>query len=115
MKTSELFEVLDPPPRGWSRLNARLSAKPAPMWRPALGAVFAIAVVVLGTLTTREPVQAVNLLPIALADPISAASLGVYRKQEPVSVFGTNAAVYRLPSSNPQVVMYRLSTLTESQ
>ncbi|MFT3843181.1 MAG: hypothetical protein QM723_39720 [Myxococcaceae bacterium] len=111
MKRSELFEVVEPPPYGWSRMSARLSERRQPVWQPALGALFAVAIVVLGTLTSRLPVQPVNLLPIALADPASAATLGIDLPQEPVAVVGGNAAVIRLPSSNPQVVIYRLSSL----
>jgi hypothetical protein len=111
MKKSELFQVVEPPAYGWARLSARLSERRQPAWRPALGAVFAVAVVVLGTLTSRLPVEPVNLLPLALADPASAAALGLEVPQEPVAVVGGNAAVMRLPSSNPQVVMYRLATV----
>ncbi len=115
MKRSELFERLEPPPHGWTRLAARLSERRAPRWRPALGAAFAVAVVVLGTLTSREPVAPVDLLPAVLADPAEAAALGVEVKQEPVAVLDRNAAVMRLPSSNPQVVMYRLATVGEEE
>lgn len=115
MKRSELFEAVEPPPYGWSRMSARLSERRQPVWRPALGAVFAVAIVVAGTLTSRVPVLPVNLLPLALADPASAATLGLDVPQEPVAVVGGNAAVMRLPSSNPQVLMYRLATVTVAE
>jgi hypothetical protein len=118
MKTSELFEVLEPPPHGWTRLSTRLTEHRTPLWRPALGAAFAVAVVVLGTLTTHEPEPSeppADLMALAMTEPVSAETLGVHREQEPVTVYGGNAAVMRLPSSNPNVLMYRLATVSDAE
>ena len=94
MKKRELFEVLEPPPYGWARLSARLEARSQPRWQLALGAAFAVAMVICGTLTSQ--------LPRPIEPPVPS---------EPVAIVGGGAALLRLPSSNPNVVLYRLASL----
>jgi len=104
MKKSELFETLEPPPYGWARVSARLEVRRQPRWQLALAAAFALAIVISGTLTSDQP-QTVEVFPgLALG-------LDAPEATEPVAITGGSAALLRLPSSNPKVVMYRLASL----
>lgn len=103
MKRDELFEVLEPPPHGLTRLRARLAARRARrlLW-PALVSSLAALLVVL-FVPREQPVD----LRAALADSVFGA------EGPPVSALdGSALAVERLPSSNPQVVLYRVASLT---
>ena len=97
MKKRELFEVLEPPAYGWARLSARLETRSQPRWQLALGAAFAAAMVICGTLTSELPRR---------VEPLEAPV-----PSEPVAIVGGGAALLRLPSSNPNVVLYRLASL----
>ena len=111
MKKSELFEPLEPPPGGLTRLRARLGERRAPAWRPVLVAASALAFVVVGTLTSRAP-QPADLYSAVRSDPEAAVAMGLDTPQaEPAAITGGAAGLLRLKSSNPQVVMYRLATL----
>lgn len=106
MKHDDVFEVLEPPPHGLTRLRARMAARRARrvLW-PAL--VFSLAaLLVLLFLPPREP-------PVDLRASY-AASVFNARGAPVTALDGSAVAVERMPSSNPQVVLYRVSSLSSA-
>lgn len=114
MKKSELFELLEPPPGGLTRLRARLDEGRRPVWRPLLAMAYAVAIVVAGTLTSSRPPPPVDLFGAVRASPAASVAMGLETPGEPVAITGGEAALQRRPSSNPQVLMYRLAVLEAS-
>ncbi len=97
MKHDELFEVLEPPPHGLTRLRAAMEEKRRHrvMW-PAVVAASAAAALLL--LMPRQP------------DPlVSAARAELMAPADAVTGHG-DTAVEALPSSTPGVVIYRVAT-----
>ena len=109
MKRDELFEVLEPPPHGLTRLRARMAARRANrLLRPALALAFAAAVALL--LVPREaPVD----LSADLRASLTGSLVGLGSDGAPVAALdGRSLGVERLPSGNPKVVLYRVAVLT---
>jgi hypothetical protein len=104
MKHDDVFEVLEPPPGGLTRLRARVSERTSRR-RAALSLATAVgAVCVLVLWVKPAPPPPLWVAAQALVAPPS----------EPVEARGATA-VEQLPSSNPQVVIYRVSSLEPSR
>jgi len=112
MKHNEVFEVREPPPHGLTRLRARLREDQRRRFgRRAL--VLAGATVAAVLVAVLWPADAANLTPLA-RDGVTAGLIGLAPAQtsEPLTVLdATQAAAVRLPSSNPDVVIYRVVVL----
>lgn len=108
MKREELFPVLEPPAGGWGRMKARL--RPAPrrsLWLAAASGAAAAGLA--AALLAAPPVVD---LTVAARVGVTAGLLGLEPEgAEPVIIRGEGAAVQRLNSSNPSVVLYRLAVL----
>lgn len=103
MKHDEVFEVLEPPPHGLTRLRARMAARRARrVLGPALVGSLAALLVVL--FFPRD--EAVDLRASYAASVFNAGGPPV------TALDGSAVAVERMPSSNPQVVLYRISSLS---
>lgn len=105
MKPGELFEVLEPPPHGLTRLRARMAARRANrlLW-PAL--VLAVAAAVVLLFVPREQ-------PVDLLVPLAASVFGANVGAPPASALdGQELGLERMPSSNPNVVLYRVAVLS---
>jgi hypothetical protein len=102
MKRDELFEVLEPPPHGLTRLRAKLASRRANrlVW-PALVTAVAAAVALLVFLPRGEaPVDFRAALVMESGPPVSALD-------------GQSLGLERLPSGNPKVVLYRVAVLDQ--
>ena len=110
MKRDELFEVLEPPPQGLTRLRARVASRRADrLLRPALALAFA-AVVALLFVPRAVPVDLTGDLRASLTGSL----VGLGSTGAPVTALDAQSvAVERLPSGNPKVVLYRVAVLTE--
>jgi hypothetical protein len=109
MKREELFEVIEPPPHGLTRLRGKLASRRANRWlRPALLLAFAatMAVLLLVPRTSHPEVNVSLVTPLLLPE----------RGAAPVSALdGSRLALERLPSENPKVVLYRVAVLPETE
>jgi hypothetical protein len=110
MKREELFEVLEPPPHGLTRLRGRMATRQANRWlRPALLMAFAATMAAL-LFVPRDATEPGPKLEVSLLTPLLQPQLGA----PPVSALdGSKLAVERLPSANPKVVLYRVAVLPE--
>jgi hypothetical protein len=113
MKRNEVFEVLEPPPHGLTRLRARMATRRATrLLRPALALALAFAAVVVLLFVPRA--APVDLTPDLRAS-LTGSLLGLGSGGAPVtSLDGRAAAVERMPSGNPKVVLYRVAVLAEA-
>lgn len=94
------FEILEPPPGGLTRLKAAMAGRRAVrIWQPVLAGVLAVALIAFALFAKVQ--GRVDLVEAARR----AALIG-----EPVVVRG-EAAVLRVPSSNPRVLVYRVAML----
>lgn len=98
MKRREVFEQLEPPPFGLERLRARLETERSKAPRLVLVAS-AVAAVLVAVLWPRP--EAIDLT----------ASLGLASTVEVAPLDPGTTAVLALPSSNPDVVLVRVSSL----
>ena len=112
MKREELFEVLEPPPHGLTRLRGRMATRQANRWlRPALLLAFAATMIALLVVPRADQSEGPQL-DAALVTPLLRPSLGA----PPVSALdGSKLALERLPSENPRVVLYRVAVLPENK
>lgn len=112
MKREELFEVLEPPPHGLTRLRGRMATRQANRWlRPALLMAFAATMVTLLLLPRAGERDPGPQLDVALVTPWLKPEAGA----PPVAALdGSRLAVERLPSANPRVVLYRVAVLPEN-
>ena len=113
MKREELFEVLEPPPHGLTRLRGRMATRQANRWlRPALLLAFAATMITLLVVPRAADQAEGPQLDAALVTPLLQPSLGA----PPVSALdGSKLALERLPSENPRVVLYRVAVLPENE
>jgi hypothetical protein len=110
MKRSDVFEVREPPPYGWTRLKASLDERQRARWPWALVALGALAVMLLIMAMPRGRAVAPEVQRATLA-AIEVTSRGYVG--EPVAMRAeSNGAVLRVPSDDPQVVMYRVAMLS---
>ncbi len=111
--TGRLFERLEPPPGGLSRLRARIReprrVAPRRVLVPALAAALAVMVAGSWLLGKRQ----VDLLG-DLRDRPSGLALGLGAlPDEPVALLPgerTSAALERVPTGEPRVIFYRVSS-----
>lgn len=110
MKRDELFEALEPPPHGLTRLRGKLATRRAHrLLRPALVLAFAAAVALL-FVPRAPPVD----WSTELQGSLTGSLVGQGGGGEPVSALdGQALGLERLPSSNPQVVLYRVAMLSQ--
>ena len=109
MKRSELFDPIEPPPGGLTRLRANLEPRPSMIWRPVLALVIAMICIALAWSFTRDEA---NLIGEArgsvFAELVGAEAVDA----EPIALIaGQPGALQRLASSNPQIVLYRVGML----
>ena len=99
MKRDDVFEVLEPPPHGLTRLRGKLASRRANrlLW-PALVTAVAAAVVVLLVPRGEVPADFSASLARESGPPVSALD-------------GQSLGLERLPSGNPKVVLYRVAVL----
>ena len=110
MKKSALFPQVEPPPHGLARLRAQIKRPRRAVGWWAVAAVAALVLVVLGL----RPSDSVDLMPDVRA-AATAAGLGLEAPiSEPVLLASSGAALVRLHSGNPQVVLYRVAVLGQS-
>jgi hypothetical protein len=114
MKRGDLFEELEPPPGGLTRLRSRLKEqRRRGLGRPALAFALALALVAaaFGALRT----QPVDLRP-AVRGSVTAGLIGVDAAGPSVVLeAGQPAGLQRLPSANPNVVLYRVAAIDPRQ
>ena len=110
MKRRDVFEVLEPLPGGLTRLRAHLPKRHrSRVWAPALAAGLAAALMVVGGTWSRGGEQPEDLIG-AVRDSVFERELA-----EPVTLeAGQAGALQRLPSSTPQVLLYRVAMLDPS-
>lgn len=111
MKKQQVFEVLEPPPHGLTRLKARLREERRARWtaRTVLATVVGVAVALAVVVSRPEAAP----LKLVARDGVTAGLLGLAPAAgDPVTVLdASQAAAVRLPSSNPDVVLYRVAVL----
>lgn len=107
MKREQVFEPLEPPPFGLERLRARLAERRRRVSPLVLAGVVASALVVLFVWPKTPGVDLVALARSSAAAPM----VGV-RSLEDVSALD-ETGVLRLPSQNPDVVLYRVASLQQ--
>lgn len=102
MRRDELFEVLEPPPHGLTRLRGKLASRRANrlLW-PALVLASAAAAVLLFLPKSEAPAEFSAALAMEPGPPVSALD-------------GQSLGLERLPSGNPKVVLYRVAVLSGS-
>ena len=110
MKSANVFEPIEPPPGGLTRLRVSMSEPRRPFrWSPVLAGALAVALLCVGRawILTRDNVD----LVAEMRDSIFSETANA----EPVALGrGQPAALQRLPSGNPQVVLYRVAMLDPS-
>jgi hypothetical protein len=104
MKRREVFEVLEPPSHGWTRLKARLEERPRRRWRWAV-AIAAAALLLAVIVWPKRPAE-VSVVA-ELARSAAGPSFGVAPQGRALAVI--EGAAERLPSSDPSVVLYRVA------
>ncbi len=105
MKRSQVFEVLEPPPFGLERLRARRDEQPRRLGTLVLVGLATCACLVL--LRWPRP-SAVDL--VSLARATSAAPMMGHAVLSEVTALD-NTGVLALPSTDPQVSLYRVASL----
>jgi hypothetical protein len=107
VKREEIFEVLEPPPYGWTRLEARLSERRGARWPLAVAAVaLAAASLLIAVVLAWPRTQAVDL-SVEISRSSAAASFGLGEDTRTLAV--RTGAAEALPSSDPNVVLYRVA------
>jgi hypothetical protein len=108
VKREEIFDVLEPPPYGWTRLEARLSERRGARWPLALPAVAlaATASLLIAVVLAWPRTQAVDL-SVEISRSSAAASFGLGEDTRTLAV--RTGAAEALPSSDPNVVLYRVA------
>jgi hypothetical protein len=104
MKRSDVFEPLEPPPHGWTRMKARLGERRARRWPIAVAAAAAVVLAVLLPKPGPRPGSDVEAA-------LRGAMLDV--PGEPLRV--KRGAAQRLPSSDPNVLFYRVAVLNADE
>ena len=96
------FEILEPPPGGLTRLKAAMAERrTVRVWQPVLAGALALLLVAVALFArSQERADLVGDVRGSVFGTVAA----------PVVVRG-DAAAQRLPSSNPNVVLYRVATL----
>jgi len=105
MKRTQVFEELEPPPFGLERLRARLSERRRRGSPLVLVGVLASALVVVLAWPRSRGVDLVALARASSAAPM----VGVSSLDDVIALEQTG--VLRLPSQNPDVVLYRVDSL----
>lgn len=106
MKRDELFEVVEPPPFGLSRLRRALVVRQAAAVRRwVLAGAAACGLVALAAWQARPSVDASEVTRDAWA-----AWRGVQGQTEPARGLG-ETALLRLPSARPDVAVYRVAAV----
>jgi hypothetical protein len=103
VKREKIFEALEPPPFGWTRLEARLNARVARRWPWAVAAATALLWVVVLAWPRATPVD----VTVEIAGSSAAASFGLEGDTRTLAV--RTGAAQALPSSDPNVVLYRIA------
>jgi hypothetical protein len=103
VKREEIFEAMEPPPYGWTRLEARLNARRARRWP---WAVVAAAALLLVTFLAWPRAAAVDVT-LEIARSSAAASFGLGGDTRTLAV--RTGAAEALPSSDANVVLYRIA------
>lgn len=107
MKRKQVFEELEPPPFGLERLRARMHERRQRVSPLVLVGVVASALVVL-LAWPKTP----NVDLVAMARASSAAPMVGVTSLEDVTALD-ETGVLRLPSQNPDVVLYRVASLQQ--
>lgn len=105
MKRKQVFETLEPPPFGLERLRARMAERRRRVSPLVLVGVLASALVVL---LAWPKTPGVDL--VARARASAAAPMVGLTASEDVMALG-QTGVLRVPSQNPDVVLYRVDSL----
>lgn len=105
MKRKQVFEELEPPPFGLERLRARMVERRRRVSPLVLVGVVASALVVLLAWPKSPRVDLVALARASAAAPM----VGVAALDDVTALDQTG--VLRMPSQNPDVVLYRVSSL----
>lgn len=105
MKRDQLFEVLEPPPHGLTRLRAQLAARRARCWKGAL-ALSAAATLVVVLLTPRPHANPFERDARAALDALRADGPGLEARG--------STGVQALPSSTPRVMLWRVTAVDEA-
>ncbi|MDP1829401.1 MAG: hypothetical protein Q8L48_39410 [Archangium sp.] len=103
MKRGDVFEVLEPPPHGLTRLRGKLASRRVNrvLW-PAL--VMAVAAALVLFFIPREA-------PVDLRQRLVGGVFGPGSGPPVSALDGRALGLERLPSGNPQVVVYRVAVL----
>jgi hypothetical protein len=107
MKRKQVFEELEPPPFGLERLKARMTERRRRMSPLVLVGVMASALVVLLAWPKTPGVDLVALARASSAAPM----VGVSSLDDVTALEQTG--VLRMPSQNPDVVLYRVASLQQ--
>ena len=107
MKREQVFESLEPPPFGLERLRARLAERRRRVSPLVLVGVLASALVVVLAWPKTQGVDLVALARASAAAPM----VGVTSGDDVTALAETG--VLRLPSQNPDVVLYRVASLPQ--
>lgn len=109
MKRKQVFEELEPPPFGLERLRARMTARRRRVSPLVLVGLMASALVVLLAWPKTPGVDLVALARLSTAAPM----VGVSSLDDVTALEQTG--VLRMPSQNPDVVVYRVASLETSR
>ena len=114
MKLGDAFEPLEPPAGGLTRLRARLASPRPSRWRTPVFALasLAIAAVVIVRWTAPDEVDLIGELRRNGAGVV--VGLDAPNVEPVVLQPGQAAGLQRLPSHDPQVLLYRLAVLDAS-
>ena len=107
MKREQVFEELEPPAFGLERLRARMAERRRRVSPLVLVGVVASALVVLLAWPKAARVDLVALARLSSAAPL----VGVSSLEDVTALDETG--VLRLPSQNPDVVLYRVASLEQ--
>jgi hypothetical protein len=107
MKRQQVFEELEPPPFGLERLRARMRDRRRRVSPLVLVGVMASALVVLLVWPKAPRVDLVALARGSAAGPL----VGVSSLEDVTALEKTG--VLRMPSQNPDVVLYRVASLEQ--
>lgn len=103
MKRNEVFEVVEPPPFGLERLRARLGEQRRAPTKWVLAGAMATLLLVLVWWPRETPVDLVGATSSFFNAPT----------RDVTSLDVSTGAVLELPSSNPEVILARVSTLPD--